>query len=125
MNCHATRAVLDLHAEGRLTPGRAKSVAEHLKSCADCRKFAVVPDAPSVLSAGKDFKARLAASLKAQRTETPAAAHAPHIQLWPRDLTGVALASAALILVSAIIGWSGVPSQRDMSGDDLASWRTP
>ena len=37
MNCHATRAVLDLHAEGRLTLRREKAVASHLASCAGCR----------------------------------------------------------------------------------------
>ena len=124
MNCHSTRAVLDLHAEGRLTTARAKAVAAHLKACAECRSFAAPPPAaaPVKLPAG-DFKARLAASLKAERKSAPAPA--PKLELWPNDLSGVAWASVALALVALVIGWSGVPSQRDMNGDELASWRTP
>jgi anti-sigma factor RsiW len=131
MNCYSTRAVLDLHAEERLTPTRAKSVATHLASCADCRAASApygegvsLPQAVGK-GPGKDFKARLAASLKAQRAETPAPMPAPKLEPWPRDLSGVAFASAALVLVALAIGWSGVPSQRDFGGDELAAGRTP
>ena len=122
MNCHATQAVLDLHAEGRLTPRRAKSVAAHLASCPDCRA-AIAPAPTPVKAATGDFKTRLAASLKAQPKSAPASA--PKLELWPRDLSGVALAAAALALVAFVIGWSGVPSQRDMNGDELAVGRMP
>ena len=126
MNCHSTRAVLDLHAEGRVTPARAKAVAAHLKACAECRSFAAPPpaSAPVKLPTG-DFKARLAASLKTARKSAAEPAPAPSLELWPRDLTGVALASVALALVAVLIGWSSVPSQRDLGGDDLAAWSTP
>ncbi len=120
MNCHATRAVLDLHAEGRLTPGRAKSAEAHLKTCAECRAAAAPLPAPKASKGpGADFKAKLAASLK---KEAPAAA-APRLSLWPRDLNGVLWAAFALGLVAASIGWSGAPSQRDAAGDELASGR--
>jgi len=125
MNCHATRAVLDLHAEGRLTPRRAKAVAAHLASCAACETLAA-PAAPSLAKAPEaGFKHRLAAAMKAQRKSPERAAPAPELRLWPRDLSGVALAAAALALIAVVIGWSGVPSQRDMSGDELAAGRMP
>jgi anti-sigma factor RsiW len=124
MNCHATRAVLDLHVEGRLTARRAKAVAAHLAACAVCRALsAPVPAAPSKAPAG-DFKSRLAATMKAGRK---ASEPAPRLELplWPRDLSGVAVAAAALALVAVAIGWSGVPSQRDAVADELAAGRTP
>ena len=122
MNCHSTRAVLDLHAEGRLTTGRAKAVAAHLKDCVECRAFTAPALAPAPVHSG-DFKARLAAALKAERKSSPVPA--VKLELWPRDLSGVALAAAALALVAFVIGWSGVPSQRDMNGDELAVGRMP
>jgi predicted anti-sigma-YlaC factor YlaD len=126
MNCHATRAVLDLHAEGRLTPRRAKAAAAHLASCAECRALST-PAAPSLAKApDAGFKHRLAAAMKAER-KAPRKAPAPELALWPRDLSGVALAAAALALIAVVIGWSGVPSQRDINGDysELAAGRMP
>jgi anti-sigma factor RsiW len=123
MNCHAARAVLDLHAEGRLTPRRAKSVEAHLASCADCRAFAAPLTAP-VKAAGADFKARLASALKAQGQAAPAPQPRLELNLWPRDFSAVAFAAAALALIAVVIGWSGAPSQRYESGDELAG-RTP
>lgn len=122
MNCHAIRAVLDLHAEGRLTKARTKAVDAHLASCAACRELARPAAAPSAAPAPKDFKARLAAAMK-----TAPAAPAPRaaLSLWPRDFSSVALAAAGLILIAAVIGWSGVPSQRDSGGDELAAGRIP
>ncbi|MEQ1919375.1 MAG: zf-HC2 domain-containing protein, partial [Elusimicrobiota bacterium] len=67
MNCHATRAVLDLHTEGRLTPRREKAVAEHLASCDGCRAQMTPAAAAAVKAPEGDFKARLAASLKTER----------------------------------------------------------
>lgn len=126
MNCHAIRAVLDLHAEGRLTPKRAKAVAAHLETCADCRALsAPVAALMPAKSSPADFKSKLAASLKAQRAETPAPIPATKLELWPRDLSGVAFAAAALVLVALAIGWSGVQSQRDFGGDELAFGRMP
>ncbi len=125
MNCHATRAVLDLHTEGRLTPRRANAVTEHLASCAECRKQVLLPAAPVKALAG-DFKARLAAAMKAERT-VPKPEPKLELALWPKDFSGVALTAAALVLIAVVIGWSGVPSQRDLSGDDLelAAGRMP
>ncbi len=124
MNCHSTRAVLDLHAEGRLTPRRASAVAAHLESCAACRAPAAPAAAPAKPAAA-DFKARLASSLKAARKASePALDGALKLPLWPSEFYGVALAAGALALVAVIIGWSGVPSQRDY-GDELAAGRIP
>ncbi len=125
MNCHATRAVLDLHAEGRLTPRREKAVAEHLGSCAECRSLSSPAAAPVKAPSG-DFKARLAASLKAERKAPEKQAVAKlELALWPRDLSGVAVAAAALALIAVIIGWSGAPSQQFDRGDELAAGRMP
>ncbi len=124
MNCHATRAVLDLHAEGRLTPRRAKAVAAHLASCPACFELSS-PIAPALAKKLEPaFKHRLAAALKAGRG-APEPVPALALPLWPRDLSGVAVAAAALALIAVGIGWSGVPSQRDSSGDELAAGRTP
>ena len=124
MNCHSTRAVLDLLAEGRLKQRRASAASVHLASCASCRALAAPAAAPCKPVAA-DFKARLASSLKAARTAPAAApAAALELSLWPREFHGVALAAAALALVAVIIGWSGVPSQRDY-GDELAAGRVP
>ena len=126
MNCHAAHSVLDLHAEGRLTPRRAKSVEAHLASCADCRR-AAAPIASPLQAAGADFKSRLASALKAVNKADPAPRSAPGLELslWPRDLSAVACAAAALALIAIGIGWSGAPSQRYESGDELAAGRTP
>lgn len=125
MNCHATRAVLDLRAEGRLTPRRARAVDAHLASCSDCRAR-VSPAASPVKAPAGDFKARLAASLKAERrTPEPRPAPAPALDLWPRDFSGVAVAAAALALIAVVIGWSGAPSQQFDRGDELAAGRMP
>lgn len=123
MNCHSVRAVLDLHAEGRLTARRGTKVSAHLEECAECRALAT-PVAVTAKAAGKDFKTRLAAALKAERKSASAPAFAPKIELWPRDLKGVFLSAIALALLAAAIGWSGVPSQG--GGDDAGlAWRTP
>ena len=127
MNCHATRAVLDLHAENRLTPRREQAVTAHLASCAECRALgsSTTTRAPLKSPTG-DFKARLAASLKNAR-KAPEPRPEPELALWPRDLSGVAFAAAALAAIALVIGWSGVPSQRDIGGDDLelAAGRMP
>lgn len=126
MNCHATRAVLDLHAEGRLTPRRAKAVAAHLDSCAVCRALTAAPTAVAVKAPARGFKESLAAAMKAER-KSPEKNAAPKLELnlWPRDLSGVAVTAAALALIAVVIGWSGVPSQQYDHGDELAAGRTP
>ncbi len=124
MNCHATRAVLDLHAEGRLTSGRAKSVAAHLASCAECRARTAAPTDVAVPATSREFKERLAAAMKAER-KAPSPRPEPALNLWPRDLSGVALAAFALAVVAVIIGWSGAPSQKDWAGEELAAGSTP
>ena len=122
MNCHAARSILDLHAEGRLTPRRAASVDSHLASCAACRKSATPLASPSK-AAGTDFKSRLASALKTGGKAAPAARL--ELALWPRDLSAVAFAAAALALLAFVIGWSGAPSQQYESGNELAAGRTP
>lgn len=125
MNCHATRAVLDLHAEGRLTPRREKAVATHLASCAGCRAEVLPAVAPAKAPAG-DLKARLAAAMQAEREAPgPRPSPAPPLNLWPRDLSGVAVAAAALALIALSIGWSGAPTQFGAEDAELASGRTP
>ena len=111
MNCHAVRAVLDLHAEGRLTARRGTKVSAHLEKCPDCRALAAPAVAP-LKAAGHDFKSRLAASLKASAKRAPRPRPALEDALWPRDLNAVAFTAAALALVAAAIGWSGMPSQK-------------
>jgi anti-sigma factor RsiW len=132
MNCHATRAVLDLHAEGRLTPRREKAVAAHLATCAVCSAQAATEpygegvSLPRAVGKGPpDFKSRLAAAMKAERKAPKNEAPRPTLNLWPRDFSGVAFAAAALALVALVIGWSGVPSQQFDKGDELAAGRTP
>lgn len=127
MNCHATKAVLDLFAEGRLTQRRAAAVEAHLAACDDCRAAARPREASPAAVASDDFKTRLAAALKAGRTQEAAAdpAPPPELTLWPRDLSAVALAAAALCLIAATIGWSGMPTQLDLSGDEFIAGRTP
>ena len=119
MNCHATRAVLDLHAEGRLTSGRAAAVALHLESCASCRALSrpAVAAAPGK-AAPVSFKAKLAAAVKAERPTV--AAPVPMLSLFPRDAAGVAWAAAALALVALIAGWNGAPTQAFDAGDEIA-----
>lgn len=124
MNCHATRAVLDLHAENRLSAGRTKSVAAHLAGCAECRARTAAPTAVAVPAPAREFKERLAAAMKAERKSSVSRPE-PELNLWPRDLSGVALAAAALTVVAIVIGWSGVPTQKDFSGEELAAGRTP
>lgn len=126
MNCHATRAVLDLHAEGRLTPRRARAVDAHLASCAECGARTAAPAAVAVKAPARGFKESLAAALKAERrTPEPPRALKAELSLWPRDLSGVAVAAAALALFAVAVGWSGAPSQQFDKGDELAAGRMP
>jgi len=122
MNCHSVRAVLDLHAEGRLTARRGTRVSAHLEECAECRALAAPLAAAAAKAPGKDFKSRLAATLKKERQAAPA--FTTKLELWPRDLKGVFFSALALAVLAAAIGWSGVPSQG--GGDDAGlAWRTP
>ncbi|MDP3541192.1 MAG: hypothetical protein Q8T11_01840 [Elusimicrobiota bacterium] len=123
MNCHATRAVLDLHAEGRLTSRREQAVANHLASCAGCRALTALAPA-AALPPSSDFKARLAAAMKAEK-KSPTVREEPALNLWPRDLSGVALAALALAFLAAGIGWSGLPSQKGLSDEEFAAGRIP
>ncbi len=123
MNCHAARALLDYHAERRLTPRREQAVVAHLASCAGC--FALsTPAAVALQAPSVDFKARLAAVLKSGR-QAPVAFPSETLTLWPEDLFGVAIAAAALAVVAVIIGWSGVPTQQNINGDQIFVWRMP
>lgn len=119
MNCHAVRAVSDLHAEGRLTAPRAAAVAGHLAGCAACRD-AAMPAAPTAASrpAPSALKAKLLAAAKAARPE-PAAAVRP-LSLLPRDAASVAAAAVALALVALVAGWNGAPNQSFYARDEIA-----
>lgn len=124
MNCHATRAILDLRAESRLSAGRMKSVDAHLAGCDACRALSA-PLAPAPApAAGSAFKNRLAAAMKSER-KSPKAEPARTLPLWPRDLGGTLSAAAALVFVAAAIGWSGYASQSGLEGGELAAGRTP
>lgn len=124
MNCHSVRSVLDLHAEGRLTARRGTKVTAHLETCAECRALAPQP-AAAVKTPGAGFKAKLAAALKKEAASAPEPEFSLRLDLWPRDLGGVALAAAGLAVIAVVIGWSGVPSQRDMAGEEIAAGRIP
>jgi anti-sigma factor RsiW len=100
-------------------------VSAHLEGCAECRALAAPLAAKAAKAPSTDFKAKLAASLKAERKRAEKPAFSPALELWPRDLSGVALACAALAAIAIVIGWSGVPSQKELSGDELAAGRIP
>lgn len=124
MNCHAVRALLDLHAEGRLTARRAAATDAHLASCAACRAEAATAAAPAAKAKlPKALAERLASSLRASAPAAPAPEAS--LSLWPSDLPGVALAAAGLAVAALIAGWSGVPSQAYDPAPELAAWRTP
>lgn len=129
MNCHSVAAVLDLHAEGRLTARRRAAVEAHLAACAACLdaiSHSTAASAPGAKRPGvpNALKARLAKALKSAPAPTPEPAPLA-MPAWPRDLTGVAWAAAALALVALGVGWSGAPSQQYDSGDELAARRVP
>lgn len=121
MNCHSTRALLDLHAEGRLTPGKTSAVGRHLESCAACRAVAAPVAAPAgERPAPAGLKARLLAAAKDASARTPAPAPARALSLFPRDAAAVAFAAAALTVIALGLGWKGAPSQSYDAGDELA-----
>lgn len=125
MNCHATRNLLDLHAEGRLNPGRAKSVEAHLASCEHCRALAVPAPVLVTKAAPADFKAKLRAAAKAApAAEEPKPKIGGTLSLFPADVYSVALAAALVTLIALGLGASGKPNQALSGGDELAG-RTP
>ena len=66
------------------------------------------------------------AAMKAGRKAPEARpASADELTLWPRDMSGVAVAAVALAVMALMIGWSGSPSQEFDQGDELASGRMP
>jgi hypothetical protein len=118
MNCSSFYNVRDLHAEGRLTPRLAKSVARHLASCAACRALAVpAPAAAPGTRAPESFKEKLRAAAKASSgTALPDHAPAAGLPLWPREARGIALAAVLLLVVGLIVSATGVPSQSAGAG---------
>jgi anti-sigma factor RsiW len=111
MNCHSLRNVLDLRAEGRLSPRRARAVEAHLASCADCRALAAPPASPAPAApAPRALKDRLRAAAATPVSLPPAPAPGG-LALWPTEARGVALAAAALLLIGALAFAFGVPSQ--------------
>lgn len=121
MNCHSTRAVLDLHGEGRLSPGRAAALEKHLAGCAACRALAAPAPVSVAAAAPAGLKARL---LAAAKKETPVDEPRPKIggtlSLLPRDAFSVAVAAAALGLIALGLGWNGAPNQSFTAGEELA-----
>lgn len=119
MNCHSTRAILDLYAEQRLSPGRAAAAGRHLSGCAGCRALARPAEAEPARPAPSALKARL---LSAAKKEAPAPA-GPKIggtlSLLPRDAFSIAVAAAALGLIALGLGWNGAPNQ-SFTPDELA-----
>ena len=127
MNCHSFINVSDLYAEGRLSPRRAKAAEAHLASCAACRVFMepALAAAPSA-RAPQSLKAKLLAAAKADPAasgEPSAETAASDLPLWPRETRGIALATAALLIVGLIVAAAGVPSQS--SGGSVAAVEAP
>jgi anti-sigma factor RsiW len=127
MNCHAFINVSDLHAEGRLSPRRAKAAEAHMAACAACRVF-MEPAfaAASSMRAPQSLKDKLLAAAKAgpaANGESSAETAASDLPLWPREARGVALAAAALLIVGLIVAAMGVPSQS--SGGTVAALEVP
>jgi anti-sigma factor RsiW len=122
MNCHSLKNILDLHAEGRLSPRRAADAAAHLAACPECRALIAPAAAPSSARAPQSLKARILAAAKAAPGgSAPRVLSGP--ALWPREARGIALAAAALAVVALLIAASGVPSQS--SGGSLAAVEAP
>jgi anti-sigma factor RsiW len=122
MNCHSFKNVLDLYAEGRLTPRRAMTAAEHLAACAACRALAAPAASPSGARAPQALKDRLRAAAKAAPS-APEPRAASGLPLWPREARGIALAALALIVVALLVAAAGLPSQS--SGGAVAAVEEP
>ena len=122
MNCHSFVNLMDLHAEGRLSPRRAAAAAAHLETCASCRAKAAPAAAPSGARAPNSLKDKLRAAVKAAPKESvPSAGAGP--ALWPAEARGIALAAAALAVVGLLIAAAGAPSQS--AGDSFAAVEVP
>lgn len=121
MNCHSTRALLDLYLEQRLNPGRAAALERHLGGCAACRALSAPAPVTLAAAAPAGLKARL---LAAAKKEAPAAEPRPKIggtlSLLPRDVFSVAVAAAALAVIALGLGWRGAPNQSVSTGDEIA-----
>lgn len=121
MNCHGTRALLDLYLEQRLNPGRAAALERHLGGCAACRSLSAPAPVSVAAAAPSGLKARL---LAAAKQEGPAGEPRPKIggtlSLLPRDLFSVAVAAAALAVIALGLGWHGAPNQSLSPGDEIA-----
>jgi predicted anti-sigma-YlaC factor YlaD len=111
MNCHSTRAVLDLYLEQRLAPGRAAALEKHLSACASCRALSVPAPVTVAAAAPAGLKARLLAAAKAQPSAEPRPKIGGTLSLLPRDLLSVAAAALALGLIALGLGWNGAPNQ--------------
>lgn len=122
MNCHSFINVLDLHAEGLLSPRRAKAAAEHLAGCPSCRALAAPAGTGPSARAPESLKAKLRAAARAGAA-APAAPRSASLPLWPREARGIALAAAALALVAALIAAAGAPSQS--AGGAVAAVEVP
>lgn len=113
MNCHAIEAVLDLYVEGRLTPGRALTVSEHIKGCARCAPLA------------EDFRPKAAAVTAPAGLKERLKALSPDDLTRPRERNNGFFRRenltvlAALIIVSVFLllihsAGTGIPSQRHL-----------
>jgi anti-sigma factor RsiW len=118
MNCHSVRALLDLHAEGRLSPGRAAKLDAHLAGCAACRALATPPSVTVTAAAPASLKAKLLAAAKAAAPAGPKVGGT--LSLLPRDAYSLAFATAAVAAIALGLGWKGAPNQNFDAGDELA-----
>lgn len=118
MNCHATRAVLDLYAEGCLSERRAKSVAAHLAGCPVCRALAARAPAASTVRAPQSLKERLLQAAKSSRT-APVAPPKLEPRLWPTEAYGVAVAAVALLAIALAVTRAGTPDRAAVAASFL------
>ncbi len=120
MNCHAVRAVSDLHAEGRLSAPRAAAVAAHLAGCAACRG-AAAPAVTAVRAAVFDTLLALRRDSGCRRRRRPeAGARRPPAVAAASRRRERGSAAVALALVALIAGWSGAPNQSFYARDEIA-----
>ena len=115
MNCHSTRAVLDLHTEGRLSERRVKAVAAHLAACPACRALEAPAPAPSAVRAPQSLKEKLLQAARSPRT-APAKLE---LRLWPTEAYGVAVAAVALLAIALAVSRADVPDRSAVAASFL------
>ena len=124
MNCDATRAIVDLYAEKRLSARWTKRVEAHLSRCAACaRVAAALRPAASPAAAPASLKDRL---LRAAASPAPALPALP--PLSRRDSAGAELLALALAVGLLALLHAATPkidSRRPVQRPVAALWRLP